>query len=229
MNLLEGFEWTGSVERWRELQTEICAKVKIQPFKPLPRFIAGVDCAFSRDGNHARGAAVIWDRVARVTIESAHIEMPCTAPYIPTFLSFREIPPVVEVLKLIKHPYEILMCDGHGLAHPRRCGVATHMGVLLSKPSIGCAKSRLTGTYKEPGAAFGKSSPLTHYGETIGEVVRTRAKVKPIFVSVGHLIDLAGAVELALDCAAGYRLPEPTRLADKLSKFEKDSDENELI
>jgi deoxyribonuclease V len=131
-------------------------------------------------------------------------------------LSFREGPAVLAALRKLRAPPDVLLYDGHGLAHPRRFGVACHIGVLLNRPTIGCAKSRLIGTHREPGVWRGSGAPLLDGGGVIGSVLRTQDSVKPVFVSVGHLIDLRAAQQIVLACAIRYRLPEPTRLADQL-------------
>ena len=142
-------------------------------------------------------------------------------PYIPGLLSFREAPAMLAALtKLRPHP-DVLLVDGHGIAHPRRLGIASHLGVITHIPTAGCAKSRLIGDAREPAETRGASTRLSHKGETIGSLVRTRANVKPVYVSVGHLIDLPSARSLCLQAAIGYRLPEPTRLADKLVSASK--------
>jgi deoxyribonuclease V len=138
-------------------------------------------------------------------------------PYIPGLLSFREAPILLKAFKKLRHTPDIVIFDSQGIAHPRGLGLASHMGLLLDTPSIGCAKSRLVGTFKEPGTRAGARSPLKHEGKHIGTVLRTRDGVKPVFVSPGHKIDMRGAVRWVLKCCKGYRLPEPTRAAHHLS------------
>ena len=132
-------------------------------------------------------------------------------------LSFREAPALLGALRRLNTAPDLLMCDGHGLAHPRRFGIACHLGVLCDLPAIGCAKSRLVGEHDEPARARGASAPLRHNLEIVGSVLRTRPGIRPIFVSVGHRIDLESAQEIVLACAVRFRLPEPTRLADRLA------------
>ena len=142
-----------------------------------------------------------------------------TFPYIPGLLSFREIPVLLDAIARLRSRPQLLVVDGHGIAHPRRFGIASHLGVVADVPTIGCAKSRLTGKHEEPGPLPGDCSPLlSRDGELIGRVVRTKARTRPLFVSIGHKIGLETAVEIVLRCLRGYRLPEPTRLADRLSK-----------
>lgn len=137
-------------------------------------------------------------------------------PYIPGLLTFREAPAIIAALRNLKHSPDILLCDGQGIAHPRRLGIACHLGLLVDMPAIGCAKSRLIGHYQEPALEKGARTPLLIGQEQVGSVVRTRENVKPVFVSIGHKIDLPTAEQIVLTCATRYRLPEPTRLADQL-------------
>lgn len=180
------------------------------------RFVGGVDAAFSSDGRRCLACAVVWDRSTRTLAEHAEASAELLFPYIPGLLSFREVPAVLAALEKLSITPDVLFCDGQGIAHPRRLGIASHLGVILGMPAVGCAKSRLTGSYREPALERGSRSALRDRGEVIGTVLRTKDRVKPIFVSVGHLIDLDAAAELVLACGAGYRLPEPTRLADRL-------------
>ena len=135
-------------------------------------------------------------------------------PYVPGLLSFREAPALLAAWRRLRTPVDALLCDGQGIAHPLRFGLASHLGVLLGLPAVGCAKSRLIGDWVEPGLARGEHSPLTVGTERIGTVLRTRTGVKPLFVSPGHLCDFEGAADLVLRCGGGLRLPEPVRLAD---------------
>jgi deoxyribonuclease V len=178
--------------------------------------VAGVDAAVSWDGHSCIAGVVLWDSLEREVIEHHVAVRRLTFPYVPGLLSFREAPAVIGALRKLQVRPDALMCDGHGRAHPRRCGLASHLGVLTGLSTVGCAKSRLVGEYREPGAERGASSRLLHEGQLVGHVLRTRTGVKPVFVSVGHEIDLAAAVKLVLRCATQFRLPEPTRLADRL-------------
>jgi len=159
---------------------------------------------------------VLWDRRARQVVEQHTATRRGLFPYVPGLLSFREAPVLLAALRKLARGPDALMCDGHGLAHPRRFGIACHLGVLTNLPAVGCAKSRLVGYHEAVDEDCGARSPLTDSGQVIGSVLRTRTGVKPVFVSVGHRVNLAQAERLVLGCTAGYRLPEPTRLADKL-------------
>jgi deoxyribonuclease V len=215
------FSWQGTTAPWKAEQQRVRELVRIESLGPLPRFVAGVDCAFSSDGKIIRAAAVVYDREAKTIIEQTTLDLPCLAPYVPTYLSFREAPAILAVIERLKHPYGALLFDGQGLAHPRRCGLATHVGVLLDVPSVGVAKSRLIGTHAEPAVEAGSRVDLLDKSDVIGTVLRNRANVKPLYVSVGHRMDLESAAALVQACTTRYRLPEPTRVADKLSKFGK--------
>jgi deoxyribonuclease V len=146
-------------------------------------------------------------------VETVTAQRPLTFPYVPGLLSFREAPVCLAAAENVQHPVDLWLIDGQGIAHPRRLGLASHVGLFLDAPAIGCAKSRLTGTYTEPGRDKGCFSDLRDHGETIGAVVRTRTGVRPLFVSPGHRCRLAEAVGYTLACTRRYRLPEPTRLA----------------
>ena len=205
--------WSFQVEQWKQVQRDLAARMVVAPLNPLPRFVAGADCAFSPDKSTAFAAAVVYDRVEHRIVEVAHAAEPVGAPYVPGYLSFREGPAVLSVLRRLKHEYGVVCFDGQGYAHPRRCGLATHMAVTLGVPGIGVAKSRYIGTFAEPAREAGSASLLMDKGEQIGVVLRTRTGVNPLFVSVGHRVDLPSAVALVLDCCQ-VRVPEPTRQAD---------------
>lgn len=207
-------DWAATVEQWKTTQQELRRRMIVKPLRPLPRFVAGVDAAFSTDKQTVLAAAVVYDRKQQKIIEIVHASRPVEFPYVPTFLSFREGPAVLEAIGKLKHEFGVICFDGQGYAHPRRCGLAAHMAISLDVPGVGVAKSRLTGTYDDPPRAAGGSSPLMSGKEQIGLVLRTRKDTRPLFVSVGHRVDLSSAVELVMACCTGYRLPEPTRQAD---------------
>jgi deoxyribonuclease V len=187
------------------------------------RRVAGVDAAFADGGRVIRAAAVMLEYPGLVLTDQVLVERPTTFPYVPGLLSFREVPALLEALGQLPAAPDLILCDGHGYAHPRRFGLACHLGLWLDTPTIGVAKSRLTGSHDEPGPAKGDVAWLLagkgdRPRERLGAVLRTREQVKPVFVSAGHRISLRTAVALTLACATRYRLPEPTRLSDKLSK-----------
>lgn len=207
--------WDVSPTKAKEIQRRLRSHVRLKPLDRSPEVIAGVDVSVK--GNQARAAVVLLSYPDLAPLEAATAENAVPFPYVPGFLAFREGPVVLEAVKqLTVHP-DVLMFDAQGRAHPRRMGLATHLGVLLDTPSVGCAKSRLCGTYTEPEEQKGAWTPLNDEGEVIGAVVRTRDNVRPVFVSVGHRTDLQTAVDLVLGCAIKYRLPEPTRWAHKVA------------
>jgi deoxyribonuclease V len=208
--------WSVTARQASAIQRRLAAQVRQVPLGCAPRFVAGLDAAFSPDGRRCLAAVVVWDLREQAVVEYRLAVRPLTFPYVPGLLSFREGPAVLAALRKLRTPPDVLLCDGHGFAHPRRFGIACHVGVLLNRPAIGCAKSRLIGMHHEPGVRRGSAAPLLDDGEVIGSVLRTQDGVKPVFVSVGHLIDLRAAQQIVLACATRYRLPEPTRLADQL-------------
>lgn len=217
MKLAISHRWDLSVDEARALQPKLAEKVIAQTTFDLAAVetVAGVDVGFRHDVAHA--AVVVLSYPDLKPVDKAVGREPVTFPYVPGLLTFREGPSVLHALEQLTTWPDLLIFDGQGVAHPRRIGLAAHIGVILDHPSIGCAKSRLTGTYDEPGVDAGDWTPLTDQGETIGAVVRTRAKVKPVFVSTGHRVELATAIEVVLKCTRRYRLPETTRLAHKLA------------
>jgi deoxyribonuclease V len=174
-----------------------------------------LDAAFSRDGRYCLAAAVLWDLVDLVVVERRVATRRLGFPYVPGLLSFREAPALLAALRKLQRAPDVLMCDGQGLAHPRRFGIACHVGLICQRPAIGCAKSLLVGEHDVLPAERGARVPLRHRGESVGTVLRTQSGIKPVYVSVGHRMDLATAERLVLACAVRYRLPEPTRLADQ--------------
>ncbi len=208
--------WNISPKEAIRVQRELASKVDRSPPPGPIHTVAGLDAAFTRDGESCIGAVVLWDVDKRVVLESRSALRPLRFPYIPGLLSFREAPALLAALAKLETLPDAILCDGHGLAHPRRFGIACHVGVLTGIPAAGCGKSRLVGTHRDPGPRRGSRTRLVDRGELIGRVLRTRDAVKPIYVSIGHRIDLATAEKLVLRCAVGYRLPEPTRRADKL-------------
>lgn len=207
-------DWAELVQRWKATQDGLRSRLIIQPLRPLPRFVAGADAAFSGDKQTVFAAAVVYDRVDRRIVDVAHASRAAEFPYVPGFLSFREGPALLDAIAKLRHEWGVICFDGQGYAHPRRCGLAAHLSIQLDVPGIGIAKSRLIGTYQDPPAEAGGVSPLMDAEEEIGVVVRTRAHCRPVFISVGHRVDLPGAVELAMSCCTRYRVPEPTRQAD---------------
>jgi deoxyribonuclease V len=217
MKLAVSHPWNLPIGEAKSLQTQLAGQVIAKTTFDLTaiRTVAGVDVGFH--GDVARAAAVVLSFPSLEPLDYAHAEVPVTFPYIPGLLGFREGPGVLAALEQLTTWPDLFIFDAHGLAHPRRLGLATHMGVILDWPSIGCAKSRLFGAHGEPGHAVGDWVPLTDEGETIGAVVRSRAGVQPVYVSIGHRIDLPTAIGFVLRCTRGYRLPETTRCAHQVA------------
>ncbi|MBN2254457.1 MAG: deoxyribonuclease V [Deltaproteobacteria bacterium] len=185
--------------------------------------IAGADISYSPGDDVFYASVVLIEYPALKVIETVCHSERVTFPYIPGLLTFREGPPLLAAFERLAGVPDVVIFDGHGTAHPRRIGLASHMGLFLDVPTIGCAKKRLIGVYEEPGTGRGESSLLTLENETIGAVVRTREKVKPVFVSQGHKIDLDSAVGIVLSCCRRYRLPEPTRTAHlEVNRFRRE-------
>lgn len=178
------------------------------------RLIAGVDTAFDEQTQDMFGAAVVVDVKSQKIVESKHAVGKVGFEYIPGLLSFREVPLVVQAYQKLSCEPDLLMCDGHGLIHPRRFGLACHLGLLLGVSSIGCGKTHLLGEYEEPDQNRGSFCDIVDRGETVGRFVRTRDGINPIFVSIGHKIDLEAATRLAVDMSFRFRIPEPVRQAD---------------
>lgn len=209
---------SGKVGRLIELQRRLAGKVILTDDLPARiTTVAGVDAAFPRGRGVTRAAVVLMSFPALKIIERAVVEVPTTLPYIPGLLSFRELPAVLGALERVSAVPDLVLCDGQGLAHPRRFGIACHLGVETGLPAVGVAKSRLCGAAEEPGSSKGDRSVLIDRDETIGMVVRTRDRVRPVYVSSGHRVGLDTAVELVLACCSRYRLPEPIRMADRLA------------
>ncbi len=207
--------WDVSPAEAREIQRKMRERVLVQPLDRQPKIVAGVDVSV-KDGQ-ARAAVVLLSYPDLIPFRAVTAEMPVSFPYVPGLLAFREGPVALAALEQLSDRLDVLIFDAQGLAHPRRMGLATHLGVLLDRPAVGCAKSRLCGEYDEPGEQKGSWTPLVDGDEVIGAAVRTRDGVKPVFVSIGHRVDLETAVSLVLSCAPRYRLPETTRWAHRVA------------
>ena len=206
--------WAALIEVWKATQSRLRERMIVAPLEPLPRFVAGADCAFSADKKTIFAAAVVYDRETQRVIETAHATQTVEFPYVPGFLSFREGPAVRQAIGALKHEFGAILFDGQGFAHPRRCGIASHLAIELDRPGIGVAKSRLIGTFGQLALKAGSIAPLMDGDEQIGAVLRMQKGIRPIFVSIGHRVDLASAVKMVLACCTRYRIPEPTRQAD---------------
>jgi deoxyribonuclease V len=209
--------WRVTPAEAREIQLRLRPLLSTRAARRVVRRIAGVDVGFEQAGRIARAAVVVLSFPDLEPIEQAVARRKTRFPYVPGLLSFRECPAALAALQRLENKPDVLLCDGQGYAHPRRFGFACHLGVLSDTASIGVAKSRLIGTYAEPGEAKGSWVPLLDGEEVIGAVVRSRSGVKPLYVSIGHKMTLPRAVDLVLAACTRYRLPETTRAAHRLA------------
>lgn len=209
--------WDLSPREAVELQRELAAQViRTDDFGTVRR-VAGVDVGFEDGGRVTRAAAAVLTYPQLQPLEQAVARRPTAFPYIPGLLSFREIPAVLDALNQLKQTPDLLLCDGQGLAHPRRLGIASHLGVITHLPSIGVGKTRLTGRHGTVPQQKGGWTPLTDGDQIIGAVLRTREGVKPLYISLGHRIGLESAIDFVMGCVTRYKLPETTRQAHRLA------------
>ncbi|HEY51326.1 MAG TPA: deoxyribonuclease V [Dehalococcoidia bacterium] len=205
--------WQVSVPQAFAIQRELAANVSRLSEVANPRFIAGADISAGRAQGMATGAVVVMDYPALNLVEVKTVNEKLPFPYIPGLLSFRESPLVLAACEKLTVTPDLILVDGQGLAHPRRLGLASHLGLLLDTPTVGCAKSRLCGRHQEPARTPGSYAELVDNGEIIGAVLRTKEDTSPLYISIGHKVDLEAAIGWALACCRGYRIPEPLRLA----------------
>ena len=210
-------DWPTEVTAARAVQEKLRSRVNRRDALGAVRSVAGVDVGFEDGGRTTRAAVALLEFPALVLQGQAISRRPTCFPYVPGYLSFRELPAVLEALEQLAGRPDLLLCDGQGLAHPRRFGLACHLGVLTDIPSIGVAKSRLIGVHDDPPLEKGQWVPLLDKGETVGAVVRTRRNVSPVYVSLGHRISLPTAIDYVLRCTTRFRLPETTRWAHRLA------------
>lgn len=208
--------WPKDISKAKEIQDALRKQVNIIPLKKTPALIAAVDASFIDDKVIA--VATLYKYPELRHIQDAFSVKKTHFPYIPGLLSFREGPAVISALKKLKMPPDVILFDGQGIAHPKGIGIASHVGVILNIPTIGCAKSRLIGEFDEPEIKKGSWAFLYYKGKKVGVVLRTREHVKAIFVSPGHMIDISSSIEIVMRCVSGYRIPEPLRRADRISK-----------
>lgn len=217
MKISQRHAWPLTVEEaitiQQQLRGEIITSDQLEPVQ----YVAGVDVGFEAAGTISRAAVAVLSFPSLQLQESAIARRPTTFPYVPGFLSFREIPAVLDALEKINNIPDLILCDGQGIAHPRRFGIACHLGLIVDIPTIGVAKSLLIGKHEEVPEQRGNWQPLINRGELIGAVLRTRTGTKPLYVSSGHRVSLPTAIEYVLRCTPKYRLPETTRIADKLA------------
>lgn len=205
--------WPDNYKDGVALQESLRPKVIIEPFNKRIKIIAGVDAAVCRKEDFIYAAILLFSYPDLGPVEEATAIITTPFPYVPGLLSLREGPAIMDAYRRLSYRPDLIIFDGQGIAHPRGMGIASHIGVLLDIPTIGCAKSRLVGEYREPGPRKGDYSMLIFEGKEVGAVVRTKDRVRPLFISPGHRIDIKSAVDIILSLCRGYRLPHPVRLA----------------
>jgi deoxyribonuclease V len=210
--------WNLTPEKASAVQRALRQRLRLEPLAEKPLTVAGIDVGYTKGQKVARGAIVVLSYPDLAVLDTSMVEAPVSFPYVPGLLSFREAPVILKAWERLTVIPEVLIFDGHGWAHPRRFGLACHVGLWLDRPSIGCAKSILVGVMGSLEDPRGSTASISHGGEEIGIALRTRQGVKPVYVSAGHRVDHASAVWIVLGCGGGYRMPEPVRLADKISK-----------
>jgi deoxyribonuclease V len=204
--------WDISPAEAVRIQQKLRTQVIVRSLDRSPRTVAGLDV------HQDRGAVAVFTFPDLKWLTGATARHRVTFPYIPGLLAFREMPALLAAIAKLDVLPDLLLCDGHGIAHPRRFGVACHLGIWVERPTIGCAKSRLCGQHADLPLERGATVPLTDGGDVMGAVVRTRAKVKPVYVSIGHLVDQKDANDVVLRCAPRYRVPEPLRIAHMMAQ-----------
>ena len=209
--------WDLSPKEAMAVQEQLRTRVVHEDRLGSVRHVCGIDVGFEKGGTVTRAAVAVLSFPALELVESAIARRATSFPYVPGLLSFREIPAVLDALERLRVAPDLALCDGQGIAHPRRCGLASHIGLVAGLPSIGVAKTRLIGEHREPPDRRGAWTPLRDDGETIGAVLRTRVGVKPLYVSIGHRVSLATAIRYVMACCTRYRLPETTRHAHRLA------------
>ena len=217
MEIEQKHEWVLTVEAAIEIQQTLRTEVITRDRFGVVNYVAGIDVGFEAEGTITRAAVAVLSYPELQLCDQAIARRPTTFPYIPGFLSFREVPAVLDALENVTIVPDLLLCDGQGIAHPRRLGIACHLGVLTNLPAIGVAKSRLVGKHAEVPEKRGTWEPLCDRGETIGAVLKTRPNTNPLYISLGHRISLETAIAYVMGCRTTYRLPETTRFAHKLA------------
>ncbi len=223
MKIHSRHSWKVTYPQAMAIQKRLAHRVDRKNCLQTPQWVAGADISLTRESSEAFAGIVVLDAHTLEIVEEYFMKGKIDFPYIPGLLSFREAPLLLNLFKKVSPAPQLVFFDGQGIAHPRRLGLASHMGLFLDCPTVGCAKSRLIGTHREPGLKKGCRTRLRdEKGQTIGSVVRTRENCKPVFISVGHQIDLETAVRWTLKCTTRYRIPEPTRLAhNRVNAFRK--------
>ncbi|MCZ6515278.1 MAG: deoxyribonuclease V [Acidobacteria bacterium] len=214
MKTLHLHPWRLTPRRAVELQRRLRESVEFKPFRGKIRHVAGADIALDSQAGVGYAGVVVFRFPEMEEVERRGATARLTFPYIPGLLAFREVPVLLKAFRKLKIAPDLIFCDGQGTAHPRRFGIACHLGLLLDRATLGVAKSRLVGEFRQPADRSGASSELRDRGEVIGAVLRTRPGTRPVFVSPGHRMDFETALEMTLAVCDGYRIPKPTRVAD---------------
>jgi deoxyribonuclease V len=213
MRDLDARRWDLSPSDARALQVLLASRVRCEDDLPPVRYVGGVDVSMQRFATEGFAAVVVLEADTMAVVEVASVRMPIELPYIPGLLSFRELPLVLRAWDRLKLKPDLVLVDGHGIAHPRGLGIASHLGLALDVPTIGCAKSILVGRHAELGPLRGDRQPLMYRGQTVGFALRTKDRTNPMFIACGHRVSQETAIRWVLECGRGYRLPEPTRQA----------------
>lgn len=215
-------DWNLSPQQAIELQKQLAFEVITEDVFDAPvKTVAGIDLGYDAQADLARAVVVVLKFPELELIESSEAILPIQFPYVPGLLSFRETPVAVKALEKLERAPDLILCDGQGIAHPRRFGIACHIGLITNIPSVGVAKSLLVGKYGSLSETRGSVAPLVHRGEQVGAALRTKDRVQPVYVSAGHKISLETALDYVLQCTPKYRLPETTRLADRMASYRK--------
>ncbi len=221
--------WQADFKQAKIIQEELAKKVRINKLPSPIKKIAGFDVSYLKSQNLLIGGMVVISFPTLEVIETRIQTSPISFPYVPGYLSFREAPVLLDLITTYKKKIDLFLFDGHGIAHPRGLGIAAHIGVLIDKPSLGCAKKKLVGIFEPLANHRGAAVNLNYQGKTIGKVLRTKTGIKPVFVSIGHRTDLQQGVDLILSCCRKYRLPEPLRLAHQLvTTWRKEYEESKI-
>ena len=211
-------DWDGSIADARRVQEQLAGDIVLRDdVQATPRWLGGFDVGFEDEGATTRAAAVLLDAGTLQPVAMEVVRLPTSMPYVPGLLSFRELPALVAALECLPYVPDLAFVDGQGIAHPRRLGITAHFGVVTGLPTIGVAKNVLCGRHETPGALAGERTPLIHRGDHIGWALRSKPRCNPLIVSPGHRVSMQGALDWVLRTLRGYRLPEPTRLADRLA------------
>jgi deoxyribonuclease V len=215
-------DWNLSAQAAVELQKQLAYEVvENDDFETPTKTVAGIDLGYDAKTDTCRAVVAVLSFPELELIEKSEAVLPIQFPYVPGLLSFRETPAAIKALEKLENPPDLILCDGQGIAHPRRFGIACHIGLIANIPAIGVAKSILVGKFADLGETRGSIAPLVYKNQEVGAAVRTKDKVQPVYVSPGHKISLPTAIDYVLKCTTKYRLPETTRLADQLASFRK--------